>query len=107
MASRRTLYHVTPNWNLENIKRFGVSPQFAQSVRKWTYWVDEERLLWALAHTSLKHSVPVGMLLVCVSLQDESELTRTHMRGVYARLIPITPTDVRPVSRMFVLDDDK
>jgi len=101
----RTLYHVTPQWNTASIREIGVAPLFSQGRRAWTYWVDENRLIWALAHVSSKRGIPVSQLVVVVANHPEDELIRTCFTGVYARDVVIKVGDIRPVNYMFPTEE--
>lgn len=59
------LYHITPQTNGEAIYEKGVLPELSQGKRKVSWWCTDENVLWALAHTSARHSVTVDKLIVC------------------------------------------
>jgi len=103
----RTLYHVTTPDGARGITKVGyVNPYLAQGRRKASYWVDEDRLVWALAHVSALHGVPVNMLVIVVANHMEDMLFRTALPGVFYRTHNIAFTDIRPVNRMFVTEDE-
>jgi len=86
---RRTLYHVTPDRNMEAIVTFGVLALKSQGRRTGSYWVDEPRLLWAIAHVAVKWDVSPRALAVVVGTFDHDDIERTAKPGVY-----FTETDV-------------
>jgi len=101
----RTLYHVTTRDRAAKIRGLGVLNTMSEGKRAWSYWVDEERLTWALAHVSVRRDVPVSALVIVVANHPEDELIRTGRSGVFARDVAVRPSDIRPVGRMFVTSD--
>jgi len=96
---RITLYHVTPKGNENGILLDGVLPSKSRGLREWSYWVEEERLTWALAHVSLREEVAVSKLVIFVATVDGEDLIKTHLRGVWAIAVRVEPTKVfRPGS---------
>jgi len=103
----RTLYHVTTPDNARGIAATGrVNPFLAQGRRKVSYWVDENRLVWALAHVSALHGVAVNLLKIVAANHDEADLQRTALTGVFCRPTVVEFSDIRPVDRMFVMEGD-
>lgn len=94
------LYHVTPSENNELIGRQGIDPTRSQGKRKVSWWVDIDRLGWAIAHCSARHHTAVDELSIWT--MDESEVgsvKRTRLPGVYvndARTVTcyLCPADV-------------
>jgi len=80
---RRTLYHVTPERNLTSITEFGVLALKSQGRRTGSYWVDEPRLLWAIAHVAVKWDVSPRSLAVVVGSFEGDDIERTAKPGVY------------------------
>lgn len=81
-----TLYHVSPSFNKASIEKEGVSPDYSRGRGKRCYWVTEAALMWAIAHISSRHDVPVNRLHVFVTSLPFEALQRSGRYGVfYAR----------------------
>jgi len=77
------LYHVTPVFNREAIARQGVRPEHSRGKRLVTWWVGEQRLLWAIAHCSAKFDCPVSALYVFEASIPQVWAKRTRLTAVY------------------------
>jgi hypothetical protein len=78
-----TVYHVTPARNADSIHKAGISPEFSEGKEKVSWWVKEENLLWAIAHTSARHDVSVSHLIVYRVILFRQQLKATRWPGVY------------------------
>jgi len=58
------LFHITPAGNLRSIERYGIDPRkrYPERIGTRSYFVEESQLMWAIAHTSARHIVPVTKL---------------------------------------------
>jgi len=84
-----TLYHVSLRENEASILSKGVLALKSKGRRSGSYWVTEDRLLWAILHVSARHSVSVNEILVYVGIAPFDDLQRTARPNVY-----FIPTDV-------------
>jgi len=102
----RTLYHVTPAWNTTSIQQIGVAPTFSRGRRFWSYWVDEERLLWALAHVSNCHCIAVSELAI-FSVDFKQRFIRTGLKGVYIRKVVTIPKGFISVAEVISAHEER
>jgi len=60
------LFHVTPAGNLRSILDYGIDPRrkYPERVGTRSFYVEENQLMWALAHMSARHVLPVTKLAV-------------------------------------------
>lgn len=58
------LYHVTREQVLHSITKQGIRPAMSTGEMQVSWYVDEERVVWALAHVSARWSVSVDHLYV-------------------------------------------
>jgi len=58
------LFHVTLDIKLQSIKHHGVDPKYATGKMIASWWVAENRVVWALAHVSAKWEMSVDRLVV-------------------------------------------
>ncbi len=86
------LFHVTPEFNLNSVLKSGIDPKRSRGKLEVSWWVNEARLTWAMAHVSARWSVPVNKLLICHASIPEVSLKRTAFEGVFmvASLVKIT-----------------
>jgi hypothetical protein len=81
------LYHITLNSNLNSIIDHGIDPEKSRGKLKVSWWVDETRIDWALAHVSARHNVPTCDLIIFKRWFDNNfefkEFKRTRWYGVY------------------------
>lgn len=90
----KTLYHVTPDKNRGSIAVHGIEPILATGKQKLSWFVDKSRLVWALAHCSARHNVPVSDLVVFeIPAHHIPNIRRTAWKGVYS-----TPCHSRPIN---------
>jgi hypothetical protein len=91
------LYHVTPARNGPFDNHFEIDPSYSKGKTLRSWFVDENRVEWALAHCSSRHKVPVNELaIIMVNVRDSSKFKRTCWSGVYtstekqmgARVVP-------------------
>jgi len=79
------LFHVTPAANYDGIHTHGVNPACSQGRLKSSWWVEENRLLWAIAHVSARHHVPVDEIDIWATTRDceHRRFIRFATEGVY------------------------
>ena len=70
------VYHVSLVSNHDSILRLGVDGIFSQGAKKESWWVDNSRLHWALAHCSARFGVSVNQLEVWQA--DRTQIPRLH-----------------------------
>ena len=80
----RTLYHVTPEKNVDSIDVNGLSPLFAKVATKRIYLVDYERIPWALIHVSSRDDIPLEKLVVYKCHVHKARLRREPTIGLYS-----------------------
>jgi hypothetical protein len=85
------LYHVTPEYNVESIMRDGVRPELARGKMSASWYVTKHGIVWALAHTSLRHDIPVSNLVVMTTMLPMSAMKKTGIRNAYCTKFPFTP----------------
>lgn len=78
-----TLFHVSPIINLKSILDQGVRPEYSRGKQRVSWYCDEPRLLWALAHISARYSVPVDRLVIFALDADVETFAKTRWQGVY------------------------
>jgi len=93
------LYHVSPAHNEFNIMRVGINPALSRGKMNAAWYVNSKGVIWALAHTSLRHNVPVSALAVFTVMLPRNAVKRTaipHMFYVKEIYKPeyVSPADV-------------
>lgn len=75
-------YHVTAAFRLSSINRHGLRADMASGKRQAVWFVEEDKLQWALLHCSKRHWCPIGELVILeVSFPDERPTH--HGAGLY------------------------
>lgn len=93
-VSSLTLYHVTPSRNVGSIAMSGIEPILATGKQQLSWYVERSRLLWAIAHCSARHHLPVNELTVFeMPANYVRNLRRTAWRGVWC-----SPCVARPIN---------
>lgn len=77
------LYHVTPCENAISIDRSGILPMYSKGNMAASWYVRRSEILWALAHTSARHSVATDQLCVCAVVVEWDKMKRTARPGFY------------------------
>lgn len=88
-TSTRKLFHVSPQANLSSILEHGVLPSYSQGKRAVSWFVDRNRLPWAIAHVSDRREISVHGLMVYTVLADAPYFRRTRLFGVYTASQPL------------------
>ncbi len=70
-------YHVTPMENLFGIQRKGIDPSCSKGKMRASWYVSKKGVLWAIAHCSNRHSIPVDQLVVCVAMLPRNAIKRS------------------------------
>lgn len=99
-----TLWHLTPVVNRESIEAFGVMPSLSEGRRQWSYWVEEDRIYWAIAHVCARRSLTPSALCICLATIEAKYIIRTCFRGVYGVDIVVRPSDIFPLAPSFIYD---
>jgi len=94
MLEMITLYHVTSRDEFDSIMEHGVSPAFAETRTKCMWLVDDEHLMWSLAHISSRKDISTLRLLVFVVSVPKLQLRRTKWAGVYQCFSAAYPTNI-------------
>jgi hypothetical protein len=84
------LYHVTTSAALQSVLNRGVDPRYSKGKQLLSWWVDEKRMLYGLAHASARHEMPVGLLIIVSAYVDADEIRPTRWAGVYTAAATIT-----------------
>lgn len=102
------LYHVTPAENIVNRFSFKVDPAFSKGKIQRSWWVDADRLNWALAHCSARHQVDVRKLEIVMINADVDvwKFKRTRWPGVYTTDEIMTPARIVEAVRWLNTNDD-
>lgn len=77
------LYHVSPAENTHNIMRVGINPALARGRMTASWYVNKSGIVWALAHTSLRHSASVGELVVFTVMLPRTAVKRTALPHMF------------------------
>lgn len=85
------LYHVTPEYNLDNIMREGVRPDLARGKMSASWYVSKHGIVWAIAHTSLRHDLPVSNLIVMTCMLPMLVTKRTGIKHAFCTKSRFTP----------------
>jgi len=92
VSAHSTLYHVSPVANHKSIQALGVESIYAKGAKKASWWVDDTRLHWALAHCSARLGVSVNELEVWAADRSQfPRLMRFRYPGMYftpCRIVP-------------------
>lgn len=97
------LYHVTPTENVDRIRREGVDPAMSRGKRRWAWYVEPERLTWAIAHVCLKHNTtPAKLAVFYVDVPPQVRL-KTAWGGIYVAHKTCRVFEFRPAAEL--LDD--
>lgn len=80
-----TLYHVSARENEQSILKLGVLASKSRGKRTGSYWVTEERIIWAVVHVSARHALNVNEILIFAAMVDFGgmEVQRTAREGVF------------------------
>lgn len=100
-----TLYHVSPSKNRDSIARFGIDPIFSKGKQNVSWFVDQSKLVWAVAHCSARHSVSVDKLDVWVTETPLKRQRKTSWRGVFTT--PCRTLATRHVPAITLLDKER
>jgi len=77
------LYHVTPAKNRRWINAQGVRPDKSKGKKHVSYWVNENMLIWAIAHVSKRHNVPTRSIAICAVPNHMIAVVNTKWNGVW------------------------
>lgn len=77
------LFHITPKYNMTAILKEGVRPDKSRGKLPQSWFVDDEHIIWALAHVSARWSVSVDNLIVCFIDAPMQSFYKTRFLGVY------------------------
>jgi len=100
-----TLWHITPEKNKESILAFGVLVSLSEGRRQWSYWVEEERIYWAIAHVCARRSLVPSSLCICLATIEAKYIIRTCFRGVYGVDVVVRPSAVLRLAPSFIYDN--
>jgi len=89
MSEYMTLHHVSPDYNTAAILKDGIQPSKSRGARLTAWLVNEDNILWALAHVSDRWKVPVSCIAVFEVHVPLSALLRTNRSGVYETRQPL------------------
>ena len=91
-------YHVSPRKNRGSILVSGIEPLFAVGTDHKVYLVEKHRLLWAIAHCSARHHIPVNELDIW-TISHVPRVKRTNWNGVFITRCRVTPFDYEQAER--------
>ena len=95
-AGSMLLYHVTLEENVRSIMIEGIRPDLARGKAQASWYVSKAGILWAIAHTSLRHNVPVSELVVMPSLLPCLVTKRTGIKYAWCTKSRFTPEHWTP-----------
>jgi hypothetical protein len=103
MSEYQSLHHVSPDYNTDNILKAGILPNFSRGARKTIWLVNEDNLVWAIAHVSDRWKVPVSCIAVFEVHAPQEVLIRTARAGVYESRQPLKVKRATPAHH-FITD---
>jgi len=77
------LYHVSPSENNSSIFEGGIDPAYSKGKLKASWFVNDDMLMWAIAHVSGRHSVNANLISVWIADIPETSTKRTRWTGVH------------------------
>lgn len=84
MPLQSKLFHVSPKTNRASITKSGVDPIWSRGKSQCSWWVDQRKLAWAIAHCSAHHGVPADQLEVWYRDGNTARnMKRSRWAGVY------------------------
>jgi len=83
MPSPSVLYHVSPAKNRANILSLGLDPIFSLGKEQKLWLVSAHRVMWALAHCSARHHMPVNELDIWTCQGHAPKIKKTSWSGVF------------------------
>lgn len=83
------LFHVTREKVLPSIQSLGIEPKFATGRLRASWYVDEQRVIWSMAHVSARWGVSVDLLYACEVNVREEQVKRWSRAGVYYCMHPL------------------
>jgi len=91
--AKSMLFHISPAENHASIEKMGIEPYYSKGARKVSWYVDVDRLLWAMAHCSARHGVSVDKLNVyAIPSASVRKLSRSRWQGVFMSSCRNEPT---------------
>lgn len=75
------VWHITLKSNLESILRTGIDPARSKGKRLVSWFTTKKGLVWAFAHCSARHGVPVSELVAIEVAANRKWLERTAWKG--------------------------
>jgi len=91
LIDQLALFHVTPRFNQPGIIATGVDPERSRGKRPLSWWVERERLEWAMMHVSAKYAISVGGLWVAEARVPSYICRRTKMNAVFTIGVIVRP----------------
>jgi len=59
-----SLFHATPYWNFTPILKTGVDPKMSRGQLPVSWWVDAERVGWAVKHVAVRYCCDIREVIV-------------------------------------------
>lgn len=96
------LFHATPYWNFANILKVGIDPKFSRGELPVSWYVDHERVGWAIQHVSKRYNCDVREVIVFeITEQPKALFFIAPMIGVYRTARIIRPSAIYPAYNWF------
>jgi len=95
-SQKGVLYHVTISSNLDSIWADGIDPHYSKGKFEATWYVSQERLLWAVLHVADRHDCKLDDIFVIAVNIDWRYMRRTNRLGVYYTKHTFTGDTVTP-----------
>lgn len=84
-SNENNFYHVTSIRALHQIlASTGIDPNRATGRRKWAWYVQRERVSWAIAHVMHKHGLILPEVVVCKVRSNRKVMRHTHLEGFFS-----------------------
>lgn len=79
----KILYHVTTRYRADLIAARGIDPERSKGKRKVSWYVDQAKVDWAIAHVSIRHNCPVANIVVIPVMMGIRHFNLTQFKDVY------------------------
>jgi hypothetical protein len=90
-------FHALPQHRLASVFANGLLPACSRGKRPEVWVHTSSKRAWARLHTSKRHEVPVGSVVILRLLVDREHLVR-RARGVYSCPVVIPPSAIVSVT---------
>lgn len=85
------LYHITSEENMIGIMSQGIRPDLSRGKLSASWYVSKRGIIWALAHTSLRHDISVVRLIVMTVMLPVLVVKKTGIPYMFYTKSRFTP----------------